>query len=203
MKYSIVVPCYNEAEVLPLFRQRLDAVLADPQFSDSEVILIDDGSSDATWQLIQDFCAEDKKYKGLSLSRNFGHQLALSAGLKHSIGELVFVCDADLQDPPELLPAMLNTMIEQQADVVYGVRKERSKETWFKKISANFFYRLLAKLSDCHIPRDTGDCPLMRRVIVAILYDMPERDRFIRGMIAWMGFRQVPHFYDRPGQHRG
>ena len=133
----------------------------------------------------------------ISFSRNFGHQLALSAGLANSVGDFIFVCDADLQDPPELLVDMHEIMLVERADVVYGMRKSRTGETQFKRLSAATFYRLLKKLSDVDMPLDTGDCRLMKRHIVELLKEMPEYDRFIRGMIAWLGFKQIPYVYHR------
>jgi len=203
MEFSIVVPCYNEEDVLPEFIKRVQGVIQNKAYSDSEVILVDDGSSDKTWQLISYISQQDSRFKGVKLSRNFGHQLALSAGLAESIGEKVFVCDADLQDPPELLIEMNEAMIAGNADVVYGMRTSREGETKFKKATASAFYRILKKLSDVDMPLDSGDCRLIRRHIVELLSDMPEQDKFIRGMIAWMGFKQIPHEYNRDARAAG
>ena len=203
MQFSIVVPCYNEEDVLPKFIERVSAVINKEEYQDSEVILVDDGSSDNTWQNISDISQKDVRFKGVKLSRNFGHQLALSAGLSESKGEKVFVCDADLQDPPELLIEMNKRMTLEDADVVYGMRNSREGETKFKKATASIFYRLLDKLSDVDMPLDTGDCRLIKRHIVTLLGGMPEHDRFIRGMITWLGFKQVPYVYNRESRAAG
>jgi len=203
MQFSIVVPCYNEEDVLPKFIERVSAVINKEEYQDSEVILVDDGSSDNTWQNISDISQKDVRFKGVKLSRNFGHQLALSAGLSESKGEKVFVCDADLQDPPELLIEMNKRMTLEDADVVYGMRNSREGETKFKKATASIFYRLLDKLSDVDMPLDTGACRLIKRHIVTLLGGMPEHDRFIRGMITWLGFKQVPYVYNRESRAAG
>jgi len=203
MHFSIVVPCYNEEEVLPKFIERVTAVINQEGYHDSEVILVDDGSADNTWQTINQISQNDSRFKGVKLSRNFGHQLALSAGLSESQGEKVFVCDADLQDPPELLIDMNEHMTLEGADVVYGMRNSREGETRFKKMTASVFYRLLDKLSDVDMPLDTGDCRLMKKHIVKLLGGMSEHDKFIRGMIAWLGFKQVPFVYNRDTRAAG
>jgi polyisoprenyl-phosphate glycosyltransferase len=193
---SVVIPCYNEeGGIAPLLNRLLPACEA--SFGRSfEVILIDDGSKDGTWSVILSFAQRHPEIIGLKLSRNYGHQKALSAGLKQARGSYVFVLDADLQDPPELLPQMLD-LARQGSDVVYGQRRERAGETWFKRQSATWFYQILSKLSDVQIPKDTGDFRLMTRRVVDQLNAMPESHRFIRGMVSWVGFRQEALLYDR------
>lgn len=193
---SVVIPCYNEeGGIAPLLDRLLPACEA--SFGRSfEVILIDDGSKDRTWSEILSSAQKHPEIIGLKLSRNYGHQKALSAGLKQVRGHYVFVLDADLQDPPELLPQMLH-LSKQGSDVVYGQRRERAGETWFKRKSATWFYQILSKLSDVQIPKDTGDFRLMTRRVVDQLNAMPESHRFIRGMVSWVGFKQEALLYDR------
>jgi glycosyltransferase involved in cell wall biosynthesis len=193
---SVVIPCYNEEHgIAPLLARLLPVCQA--SFGHSfEVILIDDGSKDHTWQEIVSNADLVPNIVGLKLSRNYGHQKALSAGLNQVRGDYIFVLDADLQDPPELLSRMLE-MVQQGNDVVYGQRRERAGETWFKRESASWFYRVLSKLSDVEIPKDTGDFRLMTRRVVDQLNAMPESHRFIRGMVSWIGFKQGALHYDR------
>lgn len=198
---SAVVPCYNEAAGLPELYRRLKVACAAVGQS-YEIVLINDGSKDATWTKIREISANDETVVGVNLSRNHGHQLALSAGLSLCRGEFILIIDADLQDPPELLSPMLQKM-EEGADVVYGQRLTRKGETWFKKTTASIFYRLLNFLSDIEIPRNTGDFRLMRRKVLEALLSMPEQSRFIRGMVTWLGFRQVPLTYHRDERFAG
>jgi polyisoprenyl-phosphate glycosyltransferase len=200
---SIVVPCFNEEACLPELRQRLGAAALQAVGDDYELVLINDGSRDGSWPMMQSMATEDPHVVAINLSRNHGHQLALTAGLDLCRGETILIIDADLQDPPELLPAMLNCMREQQADVVYGVRKSRAGETAFKRASAHGFYRLLSRATDVDIPVDAGDFRLMSRRALDALLAMPEQARFIRGMVAWLGFRQVPFAYDRQERFAG
>lgn len=199
---SVVAPCYNEAAVLPEFLRRTVAACAKTGQT-YEIVLVDDGSDDRTWQIIRDAAVGNKQIRGIQLARNFGHQIALSAGLQAARGSHVMAIDADLQDPPELLADMLQAMEREDADVVYGQRSERMGETAFKRWTAHIFYRLIRSLSDVDIPVDTGDFRLMRRHVVEILNQMPERQRFIRGMIAWTGGRQVPLRYARDPRYAG
>lgn len=195
-KLSVVVPCFNEEEVLTELYRRVTWICQTAVEKEYEIVLVNDGSRDQTWSMIVALCKSDPHIVGVSLSRNHGHQLALSAGLSVACGERVFIIDADLQDPPELLPKMMELM-DAGADVVYGRRVRRTGETWFKKISAAAFYRVLTRLTDVIIPVDTGDFRLISRRIVDLLNGMPESYRFIRGMISWLGFRQVALDYDR------
>jgi polyisoprenyl-phosphate glycosyltransferase len=202
-KLSIVVPCYNEEESLAELHRRVSAAAREVAGGSHEIVLVNDGSKDSTWRVMQALSASDPHLVAVNLSRNHGHQLALTAGLEICAGERILIIDADLQDPPELLPAMLREMDLSGADVVYGVRRSREGETAFKKATAAFFYRALAKLSDTAIPIDTGDFRLMSRRALDALLAMPEQARFIRGMVAWIGFRQVPLAYDRAERHAG
>ncbi len=194
---SIVVPCFNEAGCLDaLHRRATDAARA--SFGDDfEIVLVNDGSRDGSWPLMEQIAACDPHVVAIDLSRNHGHQLALTAGLDLCRGDHVLIVDADLQDPPELLGPMLATMRAEGADVVYGVRRSRAGETRFKRATAHGFYRLLARATEVDIPLDTGDFRLMSRRSLDVLLAMPEQARFIRGMVAWIGFKQVPLPYDR------
>ncbi len=169
---------------------------------DYEVILVDDGSRDGTRALIEKSAAAHPQMNGIFLSRNHGHQRALSVGLAYCTGARVLTIDADLQDPPELLSGMMAAM-DQGAEVIYGQRRERAGETLPKKLSAALFYRLLRAMTDVDIPLDTGDFRLMSRVVIDHLNAMPEDDRFIRGMVSWLGFRQEPILYDRAERFAG
>jgi len=187
---SAVVPCFNEEESLPELYRRLTDACEGACGDDYEIVLVDDGSTDDTWNLICAMSVRDARVIAVKLARNHGHQIALSAGLEICAGQRIFVIDADLQDPPELLVPML-TIMAGGADVVYGRRTERKGETWFKRLTAAAFYRVLNRLVETEIPADTGDFRLMHRKVLDVLLDMPERHRFIRGMIAWIGFNQV------------
>lgn len=170
---------------------------------DHEIVLINDGSRDNSWAAMQRLSAEDPRVVAINLSRNHGHQLALTAGLDLCAGEQILIIDADLQDPPELLADMRLMMAREQADVVYAVRRKREGETLFKKATAAAFYRVLDRVTDTAIPLDTGDFRLMTRRALDALLALPEQARFIRGMVAWVGFRQVPFAYDRAERHAG
>ncbi|HEY1142660.1 MAG TPA: glycosyltransferase family 2 protein [Sphingomicrobium sp.] len=200
---SIVVPCFNEEACLPELHRRLGAAARSAFGEDYEIVLINDGSKDRTWPVMRELAAGDPHVAGLNLSRNHGHQLALTAGLDLCRGETILIIDADLQDPPELLPAMFDAMREQEADVVYGVRRSRAGETAFKRATAHGFYRLLSRATEIDIPVDAGDFRLMSRRALNALLAMPEQSRFIRGMVAWIGFRQVPFLYDRDQRFAG
>jgi len=202
LKLSVVVPCYNEELVIRELHRRVTTVCCSLVGDSYEVLLVNDGSRDQTWAIVQMLAHSDDRVVAVDLSRNHGHQLALSAGLSLARGGRILVIDADLQDPPELLADMMQLM-DDGADVVYGQRIERDGETWFKKISARTFYRLLLRLTDVPIPPDTGDFRLMSRRVADALLAMPEYQRFIRGMVAWIGFRQVPLRYHRDKRFAG
>ena len=202
-KLSIVVPCFNEEACLATLHERLTAAARDAVGEEYEIVLINDGSRDDSWPIMQRLASTDPRLVAINLSRNHGHQLALTAGLDLCRGSRIFIIDADLQDPPELLKAMLSTMESEQADVVYGVRKSRAGETAFKRATAHGFYRLLSRATEVDIPLDAGDFRLMSRRALDALLAMPEQARFIRGMVAWIGFRQVPFAYDRAERFAG
>ena len=199
---SIVVPCYNEEDGLLELHRRVSAVCHDCVGDAYELVLVNDGSSDATWKIMRELSETDKHVVAVNLSRNHGHQLALSAGLQMCRGERIFILDADLQDPPELLPKMMERM-DGGCDVVFGQRINRDGESTFKKTSAFAFYRLLNRMVDIDIPRDAGDFRLMSRRAVDILNSMPEQHRFIRGMVSWIGMRQEALPYERAARFAG
>lgn len=201
-KLSVVVPCFNEEEGLSELYLRVTEVCRQCVDDDYEFVLVNDGSKDATWSLMVSLCAKDNRVVAINLSRNHGHQIALSAGLELCRGQRVFVLDADLQDPPELLFEMMAKM-NSGCDVVFGQRIKRESETLFKKVSAYVFYRLLNRMVDIDIPRDTGDFRLLSRRAVDILGQMPEHHRFIRGMVSWIGLRQEALTYERAPRFAG
>lgn len=198
---SLVLPVYNEEPVLPELRTRLAAFLQTIGVS-WEVVFIDDGSSDRSLELLRELCAEDERYKLLSFSRNFGHQFAITAGMDYARGEAVVIMDADLQDPPEVVAEMLEKWREGY-DVVYGVRERREQESVFKKGTAYLFYRLLRAVVGVPIPIDTGDFRLMSRRVVLTMRALRETNRFIRGMVAWAGFKQTAVRYVRKPRFAG
>jgi glycosyltransferase involved in cell wall biosynthesis len=200
---SVVIPCYNEAACLELLHARVSAAARAAVGDDHEIVLINDGSRDDSWAVMQRLSTQDPRLVAINLSRNHGHQLALTAGLDLCSGEQILIIDADLQDPPELLTDMRAAMALQSADVVYAVRRKREGETIFKKATAAAFYRVLDRVTDTPIPLDTGDFRLMSRRALDALLSLPEQARFIRGMVAWVGFRQVPFPYDRAERHAG
>ncbi len=196
LKLSIVAPCYNEADGLAVFVERMTSAAAASVGQAYDLILVNDGSRDRTWSCIQAMALRYPNVVGVDLSRNHGHQIAVTAGLTLARGERVLIIDADLQDPPELLSAMMARM-DEGFDVVYGRRRTRASESRFKLATASAFYRLLASLSEVSIPTDTGDFRLMSQRIVERLNAMPEQDRFLRGMVAWLGGAQTELLYDR------
>ena len=200
-RISVVVPIYNEEESLRECNNRLLNVLDNIQ-SDYEIIYVNDGSKDTSLTILKELAKNNEKIKVLSFSRNFGHQVAVSAGIEHSKGDCVVLIDGDLQDPPELISDMISKWNE-GFDVVYGKRSKRNCETWFKKISAKMFYRTINQVSDIDIPKDTGDFRLMDRRVVDAFLKMPEKNRFIRGMVSWVGFNQVAIEYERDKRYAG
>ncbi len=197
VQLSIVVPCFNEEACLPALHDRLQAAGKAAAGQSFEIVLVNDGSSDGSWPIMLAMAKSDPNLVAVNLSRNHGHQLALTAGLDICSGEKILIIDADLQDPPELLSEMIALMDNEHADVVYGVRKSRVGETAFKRATAHGFYRLLSRATEVEIPLDTGDFRLMSRRALDALLAMPEQARFIRGMVAWIGFKQIPFAYDR------
>lgn len=201
-RVSVVVPCFNEEEVIVESARRLVAACQAATGDDYEIVFVDDGSRDGTWAILQTLAYGDVHIVAVSLSRNFGHQLALSAGLQLCRGERILMIDADLQDPPELLAGMMQAM-DGGADVVYGQRTERQGETAFKTGSASLFYRLLNRLTDVDIPENVGDFRLVTRTVLDALLALPEQHRFVRGLVAWLGFRQVAFPYVRAERFAG
>jgi dolichol-phosphate mannosyltransferase len=189
------VPCFNEQEAILMTHRRLAAVLHDIE-PEHEILYVNDGSRDGTLALLREIERESPQVRVLNFSRNFGHQAAVTAGVQHARGKAVVLIDADLQDPPEVIARMLDRWRE-GFQVVYGVRRTREGESAFKLMTARMFYRMLNRLSEVPIPLDTGDFRLMDRCVVDQLNAMPERDRFIRGMVSWIGFRQTSVEYDR------
>ena len=200
---SIVVPCFNEQACLPALHERLGAAARSAVSEDYEIVLVNDGSRDASWAMMREMADKDAHVIAVNLSRNHGHQLALTAGLDLCRGDAILIIDADLQDPPELLPEMMTVIRSEGADVVYGVRNSRSGETAFKRATAHGFYRLLSRATEVDIPVDAGDFRLMSRRALDALLAMPEQARFVRGMVAWIGFKQVPFVYDRQERFAG
>jgi len=200
---SVVVPCFNEEEVFATTLQRLTEVLAQIEHKyQYELIFVNDGSTDNTINLLEQAALADKHVKVLSFSRNFGHQVAITAGLDHCKGNAAVVIDADLQDPPKVILEFVQKW-EEGFDVVYGKRRERVGETHFKLITAKYFYRIINRLSDVEIPMDTGDFRLMDRKPLDQFLSMREVYRFVRGMVAWVGFKQVFVEYDREERFAG
>jgi len=199
---SVVVPCYNEEEVMLASYERLHKVLQGLSAYRHELILVNDGSRDHTLELLRGIAAKDPQVKVLSFSRNFGHQIAITAGLDNCKGDAAVVIDADLQDPPEVIIEMVKAW-EEGAEVVYGKRRVREGESVFKLLSAKYFYRFINRLADVDIPLDTGDFRLMDRRALDALLGMREQHRFVRGMVAWVGFRQLALEYDREPRFAG
>ena len=199
---SVVVPCFNEEAVIRETHRSLVAALEKVPELAFELIYIDDGSRDATLKLLRGLQRLDERVRVLALSRNFGHQIAITAGLQNAGGDAVVVIDADLQDPPAVILEMLEHWRE-GVDVAYGLRTEREGETAFKRWTASAFYRFINRIADVAIPLDTGDFRLMDRKVVSAFLAMPERDRFVRGMVAWAGFRQAPVPYRRAARAAG
>ena len=199
---SVIVPCLNEEEVIHATYHRLEAALDSLEGTDFELIFVDDGSRDKTLSILRDIQRSDAQVRVVALSRNFGHQVAVTAGLEHATGDAVVLIDADLQDPPEIIGEMMGRW-RRGVDVAYGVRLGRDGESTFKIWTAKAFYRCLNRISDIAIPLDTGDFRLMDKRVVEAVLSMPERDRFIRGMVAWAGFTQEPIPYRRSARNAG
>lgn len=199
--YSVVVPLYNEEDVLQFTYACLTTTMAGKGV-DYELIFVNDGSRDRTEEIVAELCEKDSRVRLLSLSRNFGHQAAVTAGLDYAAGDAIVIIDADLQDPPNVIPDMI-ALWEQGYDVVYGKRKGREGESWFKKWTAKAFYRLLQKITDIDIPLDTGDFRLIDRKVCDALKGLEERNRFIRGLVSWVGFKQIAIEYERDARFAG
>lgn len=201
-KITVIVPMYFEEAVVSECYKRLKEVLTSLNGYEYEIICVDDGSRDQTLSILEKIAMVDKNVKVISFSRNFGHQAAVGAGLKASSGDAVIIIDADLQDPPELIPQMIS-LWENGNDVIYAKRKSREGETKFKLFSAKMFYRILNDLSDVSIPKDTGDFRLADRKVVDVINSFPEHDKFFRGLFSWVGFKQAPIEYERKERFAG
>jgi polyisoprenyl-phosphate glycosyltransferase len=202
MLISVIVPCYNEDQVIVETNRQLVSVLEGVEDSNFEIVYVDDGSKDSTSDLLRELHLADERINVVRLSRNFGHQLAVSAGLEHVSGDAAIIIDADLQDPPEVIPEMIARWRDGY-HVVYGMRTERAGETAFKLWTAKLFYRLINRLSKVQIPLDVGDFRLIDRRVIDVLLAMPERDRFLRGMVSWIGLRQIAVMYKRAERRAG
>ncbi len=200
-KYSFIIPIYNEEETLPEMYRRVSAV-ADRMDGAVELLLVNDGSRDRSLSIIRELHQQDRRVCYLSFARNFGHQIAVTAGLNFARGEAIVILDADLQDPPELIPDMVEKW-HQGYQVVYARRTKRHRESWFKRFTAYGFYRLLNSLAEVDIPTDTGDFCLLDRQVVDILNAMPEQNRYLRGLRSWVGFRQTAISFERDPRFAG
>jgi glycosyltransferase involved in cell wall biosynthesis len=200
-RLTVVVPAYNESAVLDAFHARLSRVL-DELPLDCDVLYVDDGSTDSTWQLISALAAQDGRTGAIKLSRNFGKEAALTAGLDQVDADAAIVIDADLQDPPELIPALVERWRE-GFDVVYATRSARQGETGFKRLTSALFYRSMDRVSDIHVPRDTGDFRLLSRRALDALHQLRERQRFMKGLFTWIGYRQTAVYYLREPRQAG
>lgn len=202
MLLSVIIPCYNEELVVQETYKQLTEVMKRTNM-DYELIFINDGSRDRTIELLTLLAEEDNAVKVINFARNFGHQCAVTAGINHCHGDLAVIIDADLQDPPEVILDMLEIQQKESANVVYGVRKSREGESWFKLVTAKWFYRILNKLSDVQFPVDTGDFRLIDRQIIDHFNNLHEKNKYIRGLISWMGYKQVPCYYERKERFAG
>lgn len=199
--YTIIAPIYNELENLPILYDRITQVM-DKSGQSWELILVDDGSTDGSTNLIREIAKNDVRIRPVIFARNFGHQIAVTAGLDYSRGQAVVIIDADLQDPPEVILQLIEKW-QDGFEVVYAVRSDREGETFFKKVTASVFYRLIFRITDVKIPLDTGDFRLMDRKVVSVMNSMREHHRFLRGMSAWVGFKQVGVKYKRAARLAG
>jgi dolichol-phosphate mannosyltransferase len=203
MKLSIIVPCFNEQDVIRETHKRLKEMLSSNAFRQHEILYINDGSRDSTLEILSLIAKKDRSVKVLSFSRNFGHQTAVTAGIHHAAGDLAVIIDADLQDPPSVIPEMVKLQKKTGANVVYGVRIERKGETVFKRVTAKLFYRMLNSLSEVSIPLDTGDFRLIDRKVMDVFSRLGEKNKYVRGLISWVGFKQVPLHYVREPRFAG
>lgn len=202
MLLSVIIPCYNEESVLSeTYRQLTEAVKKLPH--EYELIFVNDGSQDGTLQILEELARSDSAAKILNFSRNFGHQCAITAGLHHCRGDVAVIIDADLQDPPKIIPDMLSLMKAENAHGVYAVRKRRAGEPWIRLAAIKTLYRLLRRLSDVEIPMDTGDFRMVDRKMIEQFNNLSENNKYIRGLMSWMGFKQVPFYYNREARFAG
>jgi dolichol-phosphate mannosyltransferase len=203
MLVSVIIPCFNEEKVLKHTYDEVTSVLTDGNSLEYEFIFVNDGSFDSTLSILHGLAAADPRVKVISFSRNFGHQPAVSAGLKYCQGELAAIVDADLQDPPRIIPDMIKAMLAANANSVYGVRRKREGETLFKLLTARYFYRFLNSLAEAHLPPNTGDFRVIDRKMINCFNGLSENNKYIRGLMSWIGFRQIPFFYERQARFAG
>ncbi len=201
-KVSVVIPMYYEEEVANECYTRMKKVLEELKNYEHELIFVNDGSKDKTLPILEEIAQKDNNVKVISFSRNFGHQAAVTAGLKKVTGDAIVIIDADLQDPPELIPEMLK-LWEDGNEVIYGKRKTREGESHFKLFTAKMFYKTLNALSDVEIPKDTGDFRLVDRKVVDTINSLPEHNKFLRGLFSWVGYKQIPYEYERKERFAG
>lgn len=201
-KISVVIPMYNEEEVAKTSYLRIQKVLEELEQYDYEMIFVDDGSKDKTLELLEEIAQNNERVKILSFARNFGHQAAVTAGIRYVTGDAIVIIDADLQDPPELLPEMI-ALWEEGNEVIYGQRKSRKGESAFKLLTAKMFYNTLNALSDVEIPKDTGDFRLVDRKVIDVINSLPEHNKFLRGLFSWVGFKQKAYCYERQERQAG
>ena len=199
---SVIIPCYNEALVVRETYKRLQSIFSNQTYR-VEFIFLNNRSEDNTLEILKELAHEDPNVKVINMSRNFGHQGSVTCGINNCNGDVAAVIDADLQDPPEAILEMLQLMEKEQANVVYGVRKVRKGENWFKLATAKWFYRLLNKMSDTKFPVDTGDFRIMDRKVINAFNGFKEKNKYVRGLISWMGFIQVPFYYERQERFAG
>ena len=195
-KISVVIPVYNEENVLQISYNKIKGILENIEQYNYEMIFVNDGSKDRTLEMLEYISRKNENIKVISFSRNFGHQAAVTAGIKYSTGDAVVIIDADLQDPPELIPEMIK-LWEDGNDVIYGKRKKRKGESAFKLLTAKMFYKTLNALSDVEIPKDTGDFRLVDKKVIDVINEMPEHNKFLRGLFSWIGFKQYAYEYQR------
>lgn len=201
-KISIIIPMYYEEDVVQECYNRMTKVMKELTKYEYEIVCVNDGSKDKTLDILEEIARQDKKIKILSFSRNFGHQAAVTAGLQYASGDAIVIIDADLQDPPEAIIDMVK-LWEEGNDVIYAKRKTREGESRFKLFTAKMFYKMLNKLSDVEIPKDTGDFRLVDRKVVDAINQMPEHNKFLRGLFSWVGFKQIPYEYERKERFAG
>lgn len=201
-KVSLVIPMYYEEEVVEECYTRVTKVLSSLSNYEYEIIFINDGSKDKTLEILENIASNDQHIKVISFARNFGHQCAVTAGLQYVTGDAIVIIDADLQDPPELIPDMLK-LWEDGNEVIYGKRKNREGESKFKLLTAKMFYQTLNSLSDVDIPKDTGDFRLVDKKVVDVINSLPEHNKFLRGLFSWVGFKQTPFEYERKERFAG
>ncbi|MDX9890912.1 MAG: glycosyltransferase family 2 protein [Bacteroidales bacterium] len=199
---SVIIPCYNEALVVRETYKRLHAVFSTQPYK-VEFIFLNNRSEDNTFSILKELASKDPCVKVINMSKNFGHQGSVTCGINHCSGDVAAVIDADLQDPPEAILEMLKIMEHEQANVVYGVRKVRKGENWFKLTTAKLFYRTLNRMSDTKFPVDTGDFRIIDRKVIQAFNGFKEKNKYVRGLISWMGFKQVPYYYERQERFAG